>query len=236
MNELRPNEKRSKIAMVFIWIVITANLLSLILGIASYGLIQTDYGNIGGFGGSSYHHAVYTLIRLFSFLYLANLIVSIVTFIRWFRRAYYNLNVLTNECAYDDSWAAKAWFIPFLNLIRPYEMMKELYDKTDKYLLEKFLLTDETEYYAEQLKPDVLKWWWGVSITLVSVYTLQFIISFVDEFLFVGMISNGIFGILKVGLLILSGIMLISIIRNYQKAEKLFTSLMESDEIKYSNK
>lgn len=60
--------------------------------------------------------------------------VSGIIYIRWFRRAYWNLHTQTNKLRYTEGWAAGAWFVPFLNLFRPYHIMKELYTVTDDLL------------------------------------------------------------------------------------------------------
>lgn len=57
-------------------------------------------------------------------------VVTVVLFIRWFRRAYYNLRELGVNTKYGDNMAVAAWFIPFLNFIRPFEIMKEIWQNT----------------------------------------------------------------------------------------------------------
>ncbi len=66
--------------------------------------------------------------------YMVGYIVSVVMFIRWFRRAYYNLHTQTRGLSFEEGWAAGCWFVPILNLFRPYQIMKELYVVTQKLL------------------------------------------------------------------------------------------------------
>ena len=61
-------------------------------------------------------------------------IISTVTFIMWFRRAYFNLHQRINNLSYSEGWAAGSWFVPILNLFRPYQIMKELYERTKSFL------------------------------------------------------------------------------------------------------
>ncbi|MDR0824507.1 MAG: DUF4328 domain-containing protein [Prevotella sp.] len=221
---LRLNEQRGKTATIFIEITIGSCLLNLSIGFLIAILLMHGGGKTGNFVMENYHKSVYYLTRFTTYLFLVAFISSIVTFIRWLRRAYYNLDVLTKECVYDDSWVAKVWFIPFLNLYRPYGLMKELYEKTDEYLFEQYMLSDTDEVYFERLKAGILKWWWTVNILYVSVFTLELI---TPSMLF-GLMGIGIFGLLKVGLLVLSGVLLISIIKSYQKAEKLIYAINQS--------
>jgi hypothetical protein len=57
-------------------------------------------------------------------------VLGIVYFLRWFRRAYANLERVGENIAYSEGWAVGAWFVPFLNLWRPYQIMKEIWYKT----------------------------------------------------------------------------------------------------------
>ena len=52
-------------------------------------------------------------------------IVSGIMFIRWFRRAYFNLHIVVNNLSFSEGWAAGYWFIPFANFNRPYRIMKK---------------------------------------------------------------------------------------------------------------
>ncbi|TRX16514.1 DUF4328 domain-containing protein [Flavobacterium franklandianum] len=54
-------------------------------------------------------------------------ILSAITFIQWFRLAYFNLHLRVNRLSYSDGWAAGCWFMPIVNLFRPYQIMKKLF-------------------------------------------------------------------------------------------------------------
>ncbi|RFP63762.1 DUF4328 domain-containing protein [Hymenobacter lapidiphilus] len=75
-------------------------------------------------------------------------ILAIVFFLQWFRRAYYNLWKIGRRPDHTDGWAVGSWFIPVLNLFRPYSIMKEIwYD------------TGATTSAATDSRT-VLRWWW----------------------------------------------------------------------------
>lgn len=64
-------------------------------------------------------------------------IVAIVCFIQWFRRAYNNLHLLgVKGLSYEEGWASGAWFVPFINLVRPYTIMKEIWEETQTFINE----------------------------------------------------------------------------------------------------
>jgi hypothetical protein len=82
-------------------------------------------------------------------------IISAITFIQWFRRAYYNLHLKVNFLNYTEGWAAGCWFVPFINLYRPYQIMKELYEETDELLSKKGISVNQT------FSTTLLGWWWA---------------------------------------------------------------------------
>ncbi|WP_201985375.1 DUF4328 domain-containing protein [Hymenobacter rubidus] len=68
--------------------------------------------------------------NLLALIELLLLVVSSVFFIRWLRRAYWNLHALGRPAEHTEGWAAGAWFVPFLNLVRPYSIVREVWHET----------------------------------------------------------------------------------------------------------
>ena len=89
----------------------------------------------------------YGLLRLAQ---LVAILLTIIFFLRWLRRAYANLNRAGLATDYSDGWAVGAWFVPFLNLVRPYAIVRETWRGTS------LLATDAAPGLA------LLRWWWGV--------------------------------------------------------------------------
>jgi hypothetical protein len=51
---------------------------------------------------------------------------------RLFRRAYRNLPALGAESPrFSSGWAVGAWFVPFLNLVRPKQIMDDIWRASD---------------------------------------------------------------------------------------------------------
>ncbi len=66
--------------------------------------------------------ALIGLAQLLAFLTTA------IVFLRWWHRAYRNLTWLgASKPRYTPGWAVGYWFVPFLNLLRPYQIAKELW-------------------------------------------------------------------------------------------------------------
>ncbi len=54
-----------------------------------------------------------------------------IPFLLWFRQAYANLLLVgSRETSYRPGWAIGAWFVPILNLWRPYKLMNDLWRRT----------------------------------------------------------------------------------------------------------
>lgn len=213
MDGLRPNEQRAKAAISLIWIVMVINVIMLMPSVTEvFFLVQ--YMN-----GEEISQATIEitdiLLAVGNWILTIVYIISIIMFIRWFRRAYYNLYTITGTTEYGDGWAAGAWFIPIGNLYIPYGIMKELYVKTDRYLF----VEDNEDYSDNRLSTDYLGWWWalwiicgvGGNLAIKFVYDAE---SW-DSILFSKMVY--------IGYLLLSIVLAfvtVIVIRDYAEAEK----------------
>jgi hypothetical protein len=60
-----------------------------------------------------------------------------ITFVIWFRRAYQNLVAMgTESLRFEAGWTVGGWFVPFLNLVRPKQLMDDIWRATDPTLAE----------------------------------------------------------------------------------------------------
>ena len=130
MNGYRQNIERAKIAVIMLatlFAVIASSIIARFwqLGvIADYQLGAADIAQL---------QLTDNVVRILALAYIVVFILSATFFIRWFRRAYYNIICLRPEDGYyTEGWAAGAWFVPFMNLIRPYRIMQELWQGTLK--------------------------------------------------------------------------------------------------------
>ena len=165
MENLKPNGQRAKNAITLIWIVLALEIVSLISGYFQYDLLQTAAN--GGEISTETANANDTREQIIGIVYLIAFVISAVTFIQWFRRAYFNLHLRVNHLSQTEGWAAGSWFVPIVSLYRPYQIMKELYQET-KALLTKNGLNNEN------ISTSSLGWWW----------TLWVISSFLGQFVF----------------------------------------------------
>lgn len=53
-------------------------------------------------------------------------LVTAVIFLRWISRAYRNLGALSTwKTAFSPGWAIGSWFVPIINLVRPFRIVRE---------------------------------------------------------------------------------------------------------------
>ncbi len=163
METLRPNGQRAKIAIAVIWIIFGSQIVAIIFQCGRYNSWrETAYNHYIPEEGSLY--SVFAG-NAFVLIYFAASFLAIITFIQWFRRAYFNLHQLTTDLSWSEGWAAGGWFVPILNLFCPYGIMDDLYTKTSSLLAEKGLITAKI---SGRLLP---VWWtlWILNMVLMYV-------------------------------------------------------------------
>jgi len=221
MEDLKPNEQRAKNAITLIWIVLAMEIASLISGYFQYDLLQTAAN--GGVISTETATANDTREQFIGFIYFIASIISGVTFIQWFRRAYYNLHQRVNHLSQTEGWAAGSWFVPIVSWYRPYQIMKELYQETKELLIKKGLSVNEN------FTTDTLGWWWALWI--INNVIGQFIFRFslkaesIDELTsstITSMISN------VVGILL--ALITVKVIKDYANVETLLIEIKEEEE------
>lgn len=218
MERLKPNGQRAKNAIILIWIMLALDIISLISGYFQFDLLQMAAN--GNEISIEQANANDTREQVISLLYLIAYIISAVTFIQWFRRAYYNLHLRVTNLSYTEGWAAGSWFVPILCLFRPYQIMRELHVET------KALLTRKGVSMNQNFSANILGIWW--TFWIVNNAMGQFVFRYaqraetIDELTIctVTSMATNIIGVLL-------ALLTIKVITNYAEVEPL---LLESDE------
>jgi|GEM_PF-447940 len=162
---IRPNKKRAEVAIKLIYIVMALDMLSIISSYLQFTLLEAIQNN----EDVSEQMITFNDLReqIIGLLYTVLIIISSITFIRWFRRAYYNLHHRT-ECRYSEGWAAGGWFVPIASLFIPYQIMKEMWVKTSK------LISEATDSISDTKGTALIGIWW--TLWIISNYVGQYII------------------------------------------------------------
>jgi hypothetical protein len=94
-----------------------------------------------------------------------------IAFLFWAYRAYRNLHAFgVQGLQHSAGWAVGAWFVPFVNLVRPYQVMQEIYQASA------LDLDPAVPLHWAPRRSSLLSWWWafwiGHSLLSVGVTTL----------------------------------------------------------------
>lgn len=210
MQDLKPNEQRSQNAILLIWIALAMNCISLVSSYFQYDLLQTaaNGGEISAedITSNDNREQAIGIIQIIVF------VVSAITFIQWFRRAYFNLHLRVNHLSHSEGWAAGCWFVPIVNLFRPYQIMKELFQATH------FFLKRNEVHTTEHLSIASLGLWW--TFWIIDRFVGQFVLKYslkadtIEE-----LTTSTIAQLISNGIGIVLAIITINIITNYSKLE-----------------
>ncbi|WP_299217457.1 DUF4328 domain-containing protein [uncultured Dokdonia sp.] len=216
MYNLRPNDERSRIAVIFLIITIILDLAYFFSDITEYNMMEKI--NDGIAIDQDRADIIGTLQGLFAIAYTVLLIVTATMFIRWFRRAYYNLSQIVT-IDNSEGWAAGAWFVPIYNLFKPKQIMDELWEKTNR------ILSTQTLNYIKQETNIISIWWalWIISGIGNNIATRMYLRAETAEE-YMTSISLSLFMYL---FSISSAIAAIFIIKRYSKMEYLLTTIRE---------
>ena len=159
MVNLKQNSGRAQQLIVVSWILLGASVLSILSDFLQYNLLWGGKQNESSYEMNDLRQSVIGL------LFLGVIIVHIVLFILWFRRAYYNIHQVEDlNPKYDEASASIAWFIPILNLFRPCQIMLDIWEKTQI----------NTERLSDRIGTQVVGWWWAMHLTTNILSNISF--------------------------------------------------------------
>lgn len=150
---LRPNGTRATAAITVLYILLGLEILMGIGYLVLYFSVSTSLFQFKE--NTELIIGISIGISSISILYIIGFIVSAVTFIMWFRRAYYNMEQHVTKLSSSNGWAAGAWFIPFFNLVKPFQIMSELYENT--IALFKYHKMEN----PHEPRISIVGWWWA---------------------------------------------------------------------------
>jgi hypothetical protein len=214
MEPLRPNDRRAKNAISMVWAVLILNIITAIFSV--FGDIVFDESD---FSGNGMIGIIALVMEVAIILYLIATIASVVTFIMWFRRAYFNLHQFRGDLLYGEGWAVGCWFIPVLNLYMPYQIMKDLYTKTNTILSQNLITCNK------RLPIKYVNWWWILWLILSFLGYLSFIMTMLDSFYG----SETTLDLITSALMIPLSFVTVMLIKDYSKIEEALTDIAVSD-------
>ena len=89
---------------------------------------------------------------------------------RWIYRTNANAHALSSEMTITPGWAVGWYFIPFANLFKPFQAMKETW-----------LASHYRGNFHGEPTPSILGWWWGLWITHNIVVNISLRLAMQDD-------------------------------------------------------
>ena len=112
-----PNQGRAKFAIAMLGIAALLDAAHAVL----YGVLLSVWGQIED---TEPYEAAENAIALAD---LATLILCAIAFLLWFHRAYGNAHAVGLRPRFGQGWALGGWFVPFLNLVRPFNIAGDMW-------------------------------------------------------------------------------------------------------------
>lgn len=171
-------------------------------GITGYGrtfsALRIDDGELGRWSG------------WLQLMMVTLLVVTAVTFLRWFDRAYANLAPLgVTGLRIPRGWAVASWFLPFVNLVLPKEATDDLWRASDP---------DTRPLSAAwrlRTVPLYLHLWWVATLgALVGLFTAQWLLPEPDALAASGLRVGDLLVVVAHLLLVLSAVLLALVARD----------------------
>lgn len=215
--ELKNNTERANYALL----ALRVNLVLEIFYVFLLMLIYYENKN-----GMDQIDDILTLIQslsrlIFIAIYFFSTITCAIIFIRWFRRAYYNLRKVGHNLNYSETWTIWGWIVPFVNLYYPYAIMKEIWDKTQESTIGK----------KEMIGSNLVGWWWITWLIATILERVSFRMSLEPN------ISGGqegnlmLLDIVSVAFYIICNYLVLNIIQSVSRFEEEFRISREENEI-----
>lgn len=137
----------------------------LVLSVVSLvsGLLQIELLSRAATGGISDAEAAANDSRqqLIGILQLVLYLGTAVAFLMWFQSVHENLPGLGGrELKYTPGWAVGGFFVPFLNLVRPLQVMREVWHGSDPRGIDRDVASGGPSIRNQLGTPALVGWWW----------------------------------------------------------------------------
>jgi len=156
LNPFRPLRNLSFYVIVGLALTAVLDLLSIIIGLAQIVSPESSFD-------MDEEGSVSVWLMLQGLIYLLNLptfIFAAVMFLVWLHRAHSNLEMLeARNLQFTSGWVVGWWFIPFANLVKPFQVVREVWWESDPQGAD-----DEQLFLSESLRsaPTYMGFWWGM--------------------------------------------------------------------------
>ena len=159
MKDSRHLQQRSTAAVAFLIVIAVADAIAVITAFpyAAY-LASPPLDAVEPDLESAWPVLAYGLVAL---VQLPMFIVTAVFFIRWYHYAYSNVAAITGRpTTHDPKWTGWGFAVPFLNVVRPQQIMRETWDTMVQHWI------TESGGSAAKVPGDRVNLWWALFVLM----------------------------------------------------------------------
>ena len=141
-------------------------------------------------------------------------VVTGIVWLVWLYRAYNNLGAVgVKKARFSPGWAVGYWFVPFVNLVRPYQIVVDLWQRS-----EGLNASDSVEHLP---RPPIISWWWGVY--LLSAFAARASASLIsDAHTAQDFITATNLGVVEDGIGVIAALLAVAVVRGIDQRQQRF--------------
>jgi hypothetical protein len=144
--------RRAQVMKALMLVTIAVSLVAILSGASQFSLIaRIAAGEAVSEAEITANDTRHRMIGLFQFI---SFLATVIAWLTWQHRAYGLLSLARSiPTRFTPGWAIGWWFVPIANVFQPYQVMKEMWLRSE---------TSGGSGIIEGLEaPSVIKWWWG---------------------------------------------------------------------------
>ena len=217
---LLPNADRARVISLMLYLTIGLSVLSIFLIGREVLVFQNMQAGIYlEKGAADFHNGLRALGAGARFVLL---ILSAVFFVRWMVRAHHNYQAAGGLTVFSKSTVQWAFFIPFVNLGRPYQVVREFWHGM-------FEKVRGFSFQESQFQQVVVGWWWVIWLISGSLGNVSRRIQ--DPGNMSMMVMSNYFEIAYNLAQIISGWLIIAVIKEFTQLEEESRSMQRIEDL-----
>jgi len=217
-SEIQKSTTRGKILLVLLVLCVVSDIGGLAAGFSQLHLLNRIKDGVEiSDSHADLNDLLYGVVGLVqTFLFFITAVVWLV----WLKKAYGNLKLVgSQQSKFSPGWAVGYWFVPFINLVRPYQIMKELWNRSEN------ANEDDDE---PNVTPSVIPLWWASWIISGFIGRLMFRQSMSADDLSSFLVSTKT-GMINDSATILAGVLALIMVSHIHGRQKLFSSPIQEE-------
>jgi len=151
---------RARWTTYLLWLCLALDLVAIASGFMQRGLLSRIAG--GEQVGPDEADTNDARVHLIGVIQVCAFILTAIVWLVWLYRAYANLKLVgSKKSQFTPGWAVGYWFVPLLNLVRAYQIVVDLWLRSDT--------QNAADTVASLPRPQLVSAWWAVYLIAAAV-------------------------------------------------------------------